>query len=637
MPIEKFTTNQDKLNKLSAWCKHEYEHALASHASREARLKEWQRLHDAQPLKRYRVWPWAGASNMEMPLIRTHTATVHARVESAYFESSALMVINANDSTYREACKALQAWNNQVVLPNADYKNVKKHSLLSMTKFGSGFNQLQWKRQMSLVKLAGGGTKTVTHHDGPMFYYIHPNNVLYPPNTKQIQTARWIGFRSFKPWNELITEFYEGHYSRQVMEDLRTQGRKLNDPFDTWRNTLDSPAGYKEPMLWEIVTIYCFYVDNEMGLPHNLWVTFHWPSGIIMEAIYNPLNHFGRPLFKADYMIEDGAFCGIGIAGLLEMLQKELSETHNYRMDNMFLANTTLVVGKKNAYDKFDIAPMAVVSTMDDPNKVITFQRPGEIYPSIVGAEEMSNAYAERLSGVGDSNIPRLGSFQGAAGVRTPATTTLALIGEGNKRFAIAIGNAKDSDNEALKQLLQLEQQFWPRLRDDCYAWNKNQAKLIDELFGNLNPIAFTRNIIAEVGASTAAINKEQERQNILLITNEIMIPVFNYLIQLNSMATQLPPESKPLIDKAFNSTIAWTQMALETFDVRDPSQYLPTRTDVGTASTTAEASQRSENFGSAFISQANRNLDAGSFTNAGAGAAFIGTGQNGRGNGNGQ
>jgi hypothetical protein len=179
----------------------------------------------------------------------------------------------------------------------------------------------------------------------------------------------------------LISEFYEGPYSRSVIHELENQGQVISDPFDTWKNYSEN-RGYAEPQLWEIVTMFCYYQEDPFELPHNLWVTFHYPSAMIMEAFYNPLKHYGRPLFKADYMIEDGNFLGIGIPGMLEMLQTEISDFRNYRNDNIFLANTTMFAGKKSFYDKFDIAPMAEITTYDDPNKVISFVRPGEIYPS---------------------------------------------------------------------------------------------------------------------------------------------------------------------------------------------------------------------------------------------------------------
>lgn len=631
MAIERF---HGDLTKLGEWCKYEYQLALINHESLEARYKEEQRLYDAQPRTPYRIWPWPGASNIEIPLAMTHTATVTSRIEDAYFASSPWCVIKANDSKWREHCGAFQRWNNQVELVNAQYKEVKKHSILSTTKFGTSYNHLQWKQQASQV-WSNGKWKKVVHHDGPMIYYIHPNNIVYPYNTMDVQGTRWIGFRSFKPWHELIGEFYEGHYSRSVMDKLKSEGRKITDPFDNWKQFVKRGQTNLDVDLWEVVTMFAFYQDEMMQLPQNLWITFHYPSGIILEAIYNPLGHFQRPLFKSDYMIEDGRFPGMGIVGLLRMLQNEMSDSHNYRMDNMFLANTTMVAAKKNAYDKFEIAPMSVISTFGEPKDTLQFMRPGEIYPSITGAEDIANAYAERLTGVGDANIPRLGSFRGAAGVRTPATTTLALIGEGNKRFTVAIGNAKDSDNLLLKQFIQLEHQFWPRRRGDCYAWNPRDAKLIDAMMSGLSGSAFVKNIVAEVGASTAAVNKESERQNIIMITNELMVPMFNYLVQLATMQEQFP-NLQPIIEKAYNSTIQWTIMALETFDVRDPSQYLPSRTDVGSSVTPADAAQRSENFGSSFVTQAFGNADQGTFTNGqrGVGAAAVeqGAGRNGNG-----
>lgn len=627
MPIEKF---KGDLTALGDWCKHEYYLALQMHGPLEMRFLEWQRLYDAMPKVPTRVFPWVGASNVEVPLVKTHAATVVSRIEDAYFATEPWCVINTFSEKWRDHCKSLQRWMNEVELVRGNYKTATRHSLYSLAKFGSGFKSVQWKQQLSQV-MDGRRKRAIVHHDGPMVYYIHPNNILYPYNTSDVQTARWIAFRTFKPWNELICEFHEGHYSRETIEAIESHGQKLQDPFENYRFQNKDKAVNYDVDLWEIVTMFAFYQDKSFDLPHNLWITFHWPTGVILEAFYNPTIHYNRPLFKADYMIEDGQFWGLGIVGMLEMLQNEMSDVHNYRIDNMFLANTILMAGKKGAFEKFDFHPAAMITTLDDPNKALRFERAGEIYPSITGAEDIANAYAERLTGVGDANIPRLGSFQGAAGVRTPATTTLALIGEGNKRFATAIGNAKDSDNSLLKQFLQLEYQYWARRRAECYEWNQRDAKRIDELFGTLSPKAFARNVAAEVGASTTALNKEAEKQNILILSDK-MIQLYTSMIELNNALQQFP-QMEPLITKAYDSIIKWGTMLLETFDVRDPEQYFPSRGEIGSASTPAQSQERGDTFGAQFVESALRNANQGAFSNGQRGASAVAASQN-QGNG---
>lgn len=628
MGIERF---RGDYSKLSEWCKGEYTFALQARGPLERRMLEWQRLYEARPRVATRVWPWIGASNLEVPLIKTHVVSIEAQIEDAYFSTKPTVVCRSFREEFRDHAFALQRWLNEVELTNANFKSSRINGILSTIKFGSSFTHIQWKRQFSQI-VSQGKKQNVVHFDGPMIYYLHPNNVIWPYNTHDVQSTRWIAFRTFKTWNELISEFYEGHYSREVLEKLKGEGKRLNDPFLAQQFTNEHSSGNYNVDLWEIVTMFAFYQTDDFELPQNLWITFDYPSGLILEAFYNPLMHYQRPLFKSDYMISDGRFIGTGVCEMLEMLQNEMSDTHNYSLDNQLLANTILIAGQKNSIEKFDVHPMGIVTTFKDPKESIMPLQLGRPFSGLTQQEQIDNLYAERLTGIGD--VPQLGSFRAAGQVRTPATTALALLGQGNKRFKIAIGNAKDADTEMLRQFVQLEYQFWPLRRADAYEWSPKEARLLDELFNRLSPKAFSRNIAVEINASNEALNKTAEQQNLFILTDR-MVQIFEYLIRLRQMMVEAP-HLADIAQKAFDVATKWGKMLLEQFDVRDPDQYFPSETEISGTRTPAQAQERADIIGARFVEQALRNIEARNFTNGQRGASFIAASQAASSNGNG-
>ena len=292
-----------------------------------------------------------------------------------------------------------------------------------------------------------------------------------------------------------------------------------------------------------------------------------------LRGYLDPYTHLQRPITKTVYMLREDAFTGIGIMTMLEMIQNEITDIHNYCMDNLLAANTVVAVGRKDSVDKLKIHPMAFIETLNDP-KEFSFQRIGEAMSGQQVGEAAANMYAERRTGVGDSNIPRMSSFAGAANNRMPATTTLALIGEGNKRFELAIGNSKRSDDYALMQHILLLRQHWQSLRLNAERWNAEKALRITELFAQEDEV-FTNHLIIQVNASTTALNEQAEQQKMLVVA-DFMKEFYSLFVTFVQLLTQAP-QFEEQIRTIINGISEFAKRVLRTFDIQEPERFIPT------------------------------------------------------------
>lgn len=586
--------------KLSAWIKREYSDAIIARRRYVDMLDEWDRQYEARPRVASKTFPWAGASNLEVPVGATHTDTVVSRLESAYFATLPWVIVRDQSQRFSDHASALADYMNAVSLPNSRYRDEKAIDLLTTAKLGTSFQWLTYVTDSKRVMSEQGNLIDVNMHEGPLQCSVHPRDLIAPPDARNIQRSRWITVRSYKTWGELIHGKNRGIYIPEVIDGLDGRGFTYMRDHELQRERRQGVTRSSNIRQWEMPTMYALYQESPKDEPVDIWVTFHYPSGEIASAYYNPYIHYEWPLSRSLYMFREDAFYGIGIMGMISMIEEEVTMIHNYCLDNLLAANTVVAKVRQNSVEQLDIFPMSRVDYTGDKDSVI-FERLGTALSGQQVGEAAANAYAERRTGVGDSNIPRLGSFQGAAGVRTPATTTLALIGEGNKRFELAIDVSKRADSELLRQHAMLLKQYWPRLVASAQEWDQKKANLISELFQQ-SATAIRQNIIVEVAASTIAVNKEAEQRNMMLVA-QFMQAFYELFLQYIQIMIQAP-QLENVIRKILDGASTFVERILRTFDIRDPDQFIPRIDDIGARAVTQPASVLDE-LGQTFLNGA--------------------------------
>jgi hypothetical protein len=576
MPIN-FTGDK---NALSSWLKREYSDAEASRRQYTRLLNEWDRQYESTPRVAVKTFPWPNASNLEVPVGASHVDTVVSRLESAYFSTFPWVTVRSNDDRFRKNAAALEDFMNQVSLPQSGYREEKSQDLLAMAKLGTSFQWLGYVQHYKTIRQSDGRKLIIPIHEGPLQTFIHPKHLIVPSDAKDLQTCRWATIRQYKTWGELIHNRNIRMYDSEAVNSLDGRGIQITE--DSMRNARQGIRDTNGPLQWQINTTFAYYQPYRYAEQEDIWIDWHWPSGIILSSFYAPFTHYQRPISKSVYMQREGSFIGLGIMGMISAVQEEITTIHNYCLDNMLASNTVMLIVKQIIKD-LEIMPMGQI-VMPGDDKSVRIERLGQALSGQQVGEAAASSYADRRTGAGENNFPQMSSFRGAQGVRTPATTTLALIGEGNKRFQLAIENAKRSDSILLRQHMLLLRQYWSIQRPIAEQWHTEKTRLISDLFGQA-PQNLSNLLVIEVAASSSTINNEVEKNNMMILAQfmQQFNAIFIQYVNLISKA----PALEPVIRKMLNGASEFVERLLRVFGIRDPERFIPRVDDIGATAAT--------------------------------------------------
>ncbi len=602
-----YRMDEDAYMRLSRWLKNEYEDAKASRIPYLKLLDTWDRIYEQRPKVAIKTFPWIGASNLEPPLAATHVDSIVSREESEYFGTQPWVTVTSQVARWENHAKALQDYMNEVSLVNSGYRDEKALDMLISTKLGTSFQWLVFDSKSKWIRDSRGKKIEVVTHLGPRQCAVHPRDLILPTDARDIQNARWVTIRSVKTWGEIVANVRPYGYNRDAVESIRNRGE--NRPVDTNRQIRHGVRNTGKVMSWDILTTYCRYQENDYGNQYDIWVDWHADTGTILQAQYNPYDHHQWPISHTRYMFREDAIFGIGIVGMLESLQDELATVHNYCLDNMLAANTIVIVGKENQVDQIEIAPMAWIKA-NHPKDDIVFQRIGQVLSGSQVGELNTQAMAAQRTGIAEGSVNMQSPTSGLASSRTPATTTAMLVGESNKRFALAIDNNKRADNKLLFQHVMLLKQYWAALRARAQTWNEEKARLIEEMLVTITPEAMEYSLVLSVNASTVRLNRETEKQNLMVVA-EFIKGYDELFLQYLTIAAQNPP-LQPVIEKILDGASKLVVRILEAYDIKSPEQYIPKFSDVAAGSEEPQSN----------IDQYSRDIFMASVNNAANGAA---------------
>ena len=572
---------QAKADELGAWLYEEIERAKQDSVGRQENYTEWERLYEARPRVARKTEPWVNCANLVVPLIGTAVDSVTARLIEAVFGGKQLWVGTAKSAKWAALANPIQDWINWVGKDVMKMYDVSLNWFLTTVKTGTGILKLPWERRLRNVMYndenGGQVNEQIVVHDGPKPQSIHPSDFFVSPDahaTKDIQYCEWVAHRG-RYTKKLLKELeFSGtlYDVEKIFLSPRTQATDLEA--EVQGNTGVSISQYNDYEVWEI---WCSYDINEDGIPEELVVTYHPETQTILRAVYNFYRHQERPFHIIPFMPRDNSIWGIGICQMLQDIQEEVTTMHNQRLDNATIANQKafLRVSGTSIGDPV-IGPGAIIDVDDiDDFKELKI---GDNHPSLLGEELHTNSIGEKRTGVSDYTSGRESS---AIGSRATATSTLALIREGNKRFRMTIKAIRESLRNIAHQVIMLYQQF---AADDGVMFeifSEDEKAIVQEYF-KLPPEFSRANIAIDVPALSEADNKEADRQSYIMLL-QVMQQFYSAMMEAFTVAQspQAPPPIKQLALQGAQAGAKMWQRVLEAFDFRDPESFTPNVEDM--------------------------------------------------------
>lgn len=602
---------------------HELREAQSARLGLDAQHREWLSQYRVNPKPAYKDFPYAGAFNYTLPLTAIDVDPLFARFVQTIHAPENIWTTQALNERWVRAAKPLQDFLTVLDKHVLKMYSVNLRVFLECVKLGTGIYKTGWNYERRRV----WGYDTAGHRQpqdrivsAPFVDHVKLADFLLPAYSYAIQPdmqggAPWVGDRlrisvqrllsladATSPFlpninkenAEFIAKFVEAD---KPPADVKLQeldyAKRANmpsataldgDKFDRDQETgPPGGAGIQRPREVELWEIHARFPTQAGDSEDDIVVWYHQPTRRIVRAVYAYYAHGKRPYDKITYFPGDG-FWGIGVCEQKEMFQKLGSDLMNFTLDNVVLVNSRAIVAKAGA----NIAPGELVYpwktfiTEGNVRDEFGMFPMADIYPSLPMVQAGIMSLGEKRTGISDI---QLGQMQNLPG-RTPATTMMSLLQEGNRRPDLTIRNMREEGLSVVGlRVLQLCQQFisTPVTDEDGTMWLKMITDVLGQPEGTevasklrmpLEPVEL--GVGVSLTATSGSANKEVERQGSLALL-QLAGTVYPQVMQLVQVAMQA--QGTALGDVALQSARGINELfrkTVEQFDIRNVEDVLP-------------------------------------------------------------
>lgn len=565
-PIDFTAIPEDRLIALQGWAQQELEDARSARHFQDVSWRNALRAYEGIPKNPVRNVPIENAPNIVVTLGAIATDAIFAMAIDLIYSVSPILTVRAvNGKEFIEHAKALQVLVNWGVEHVFDLRPASEHSIFDDVQLGTGIYYVPWVEHTKKTK-----SRKVSFA-GPIIRSVAVEDIFVPGGSiADLERVRWLAMRDWTTRSELEDHAKNDNWNIDGVNPLgavdwvRSQREKLGN---TYQNRHSGS-------LYEIYHFYAYFDIDSDGIDEDIHFVYDRPSTNIIRITWNPFDR--RPFEAMRYQLRAHLFFGLGVMDMMIPFQEEATVLHNERTLNTMLANARLWKGR---------AGQGLVNTTFYPNKVIELNNPrddlvpeqmGDVYPSIGQGEAITISLAERRVGVNELSLPRPSQVMGS---RTPANTALALLQQTNRRFTPAFDSIRLATGAAVKQCLY-------RYQEQLLSGNKKLEKTFVKVLGAesaalvielLKSEDFDEQVSISLTAAGASVNRDQDKQNALLLVN-VLAQYYERTLQLVSIASN-PQTPKPIAETARKIADAAGEIierTIRTFDsIRDPATFI--------------------------------------------------------------
>jgi hypothetical protein len=549
-------------------------------------LMRWQKDYWAKPQSEKATYPYQGAATIIIPLSAIAIETIHARNMTTRFGFPQLVSATALASEWEGAERTVERFVDRELTTVMKIRKPMGDCYLEAEKFGTMIGKSGYERTVkSAVRLVGDVEEAfdVTVKDGATFDAVADARFLMPNSASDPQTAPWCGEEhTATPYEILMLErgglFRPGTIEDDTFADktepletrkgiaawvhrgqLGALGVEGGAKFDANQNRLDNTTPVW-PSSIDWVEIWLAFDIDQSGVPKEIVLHYHRPSKTIMSLRYNWHSDLRRPYRTNVYFPVEHRWRGIGICKMNEQFQKEITTQHRQRIDNATIANTKMLkISKLSGYGPREpIFPgkQWFLDSMDQLDVVSL----GEINSSAFANEQASVLYSQQRTGVNETTLGM--PQQGTPGT---ATSDLARIQEGNRKFDFSYQNFTEFSNEVIMDIVANIHQFGPRHVE--YFDKTDGGQMVRKFFDM--PVGDIRDgLLIQLRTTAQHQNKILERQNWIQLA-PLMQQYYLALLQLAQ------PMGNPQLMEVITKKGLWAateamRQILEAYDVRN-------------------------------------------------------------------
>lgn len=539
-------------------------------------LKVWQNDYWAQPVADRKTFPFTGAANIIVPLTAIAFETIHARTMTTLWASKPFLSVKSHGGEqFSQAEKPLENWLEYELHNNIKIFKPINDAIMELEKFGTGILKSGYEKIVKKgVRKTDNGNQEfpVLVKDGATLDFVPQANFLFPFSFKDPQLDPWSGeVHGENPYMVKLLEqsgmFRKGSYEKLLPFSLGTQNAQGSTAgtarsYELKQEELEKRKPHlPRKIYWQEIQL-AFDVDED-DQEEEIVVHYHLDSNTILSIRYNWYDDLHREYRTGVYIPLEGRWRGLGICKQNESFQREITTMHRQRLDSGTLANMGMLkVHKMSGYGPKEPVFPGKMWFVDDMTHVEPFKM-SELNNSAFANESGTLIYSQQRTGVNEATL-------GMPAVGTPGTATsdLARIQEGNKKFDFIMKNVKMFLNDVVMDIFCNIVQFGPK--NISYFDYADGGDLLKQVIQA--PISVIRqSLIFDVVAAGQQSNRILDRQNWMQVS-QLITTYYQSMLLL----TQGQPQLQQLVmQKALIAATEAMRQILDTFDVKNKERII--------------------------------------------------------------
>lgn len=557
-----------------------------------SQIKAWQIDYDAAPSTTEGTFPFKGAATLIIPLAAINVEAIHARTMTTAFALSQFVSAKPAHPDWADHARPVEKFLDVQMLKHIGIKRPINDSVLEIIKYGTGVAKTGYcKITKTAVREVSDGREeefTVTIKANPTVDSVPLGKFLMPLVYQDPQTASWCGEEhTFTPYQVRMHEI-GGLFKKGTMEKLIAHFSPSPNPEgNSGSETEENQAtleGRKPGMPERIDTVelwLAFDVENNEklyadgilppeeftnGFDKEIVVHYHRPSRTFLSVRYNFNGDLSRPYHTGVYFPVEHRWAGVGVCKQVEQFQREITTQHRQRIDNATLANCRMIkVSSLSKYGPDEPIFPGKMWFVDNPKDDIDSFQLGEIYPSSYSNEQQALLFMQQRTGINEANL-------GMPQVGTPGTATsdLARIQEGNKKFDYTYSNIKTFINSIIQATVLNIKQFGTRA--DIYYDTVKDGALVKQFFDQDYEL-IKEGLLLEIQVAGQQDNKLLDRQNMQQIS-QMLTGYYDSLVALGQMTGDQQLMMR-IIQNGMQASTEVMKQILESFDLKNVDRII--------------------------------------------------------------
>ena len=550
----------------------------------EENWRRWVRRYENDKKRSFTAWE--GSADIRVPTTQIGVDAVYARIMNTILASNDIYRVDAppgSNEISDKLAKDVQKWLHYNLHKQNRFRKEFGKIMLGALKLGTQVVKTPYRKVTRRDRFFDDSKGKMTTSDivvaeAPRIERVSIHD--FSIRGRDIQESAWVSHRTFHRWGQLRQLAFEGEqFSKEGINKIR---HAVLGEIPEEQTELESLFGYERLMegtgpsgLYEIEEVWAdFDVDNDgRDEPVVSWV--ERSTGTIIETVYNFYRPALRPFQAFRYIEREDSFWGKGIPEIIRYIQDEVDTIHDQRIDSATIANMKMFKAKKGSgvTPKTKIYP-GKVFMLNSTDDLVNFDL-GDKGVDSIPHERMAIEYLQLSLGLSDYNLGR--ESPGLAS-RATATSTIALIQQGQNRFDLIIDENRDELVELAYNLLDRVRQFGisEPFRKSLALIGEDPSFL--DPFLSLDPLIPSKvalNIV--VSTTSAKANKEIDKQNQVTLLGiytqftERLLGMFQLIL-----SPEAPPEIKALAGESAKGMTLILEKIMEAFSIPDAKDILP-------------------------------------------------------------